>query len=186
MLSFLHEYLWEPLVDATKQMVLFPMVNLLSKAVTAAATKSVSNKLTTAIANTMMGPQAKDPMQLTDTTLDRLAHLQIHAKKSITGCTVENLVSASFRLLDVVWLNQPKTQIVASLMAKSYNLALTTPSNNFYQKEVLVGMSSHTAGIFLQEGVDSMLPQAAPYAGYVAYGIASGLTKVGLERTLCR
>ncbi len=186
MLSFLHDYLLEPIAEVTREYVLFPITDILSKVVTAAATKNISSKLTAVIANKMMAPEAQNPLQLTNATLDRLANLQINTKRAVTGCTIENLVSASLKLFDIVLLNEPQTKIVTSLVAKSYNLALTTPHNKSYNKEVMVGVGSHVAGIFMQESVDSLLPQAAPYAGYVAYGIASGLTQVGLERTLRR
>lgn len=192
MLNFMRDYLLEPVMEGAKKYVLFPIAGALTKIITAAATKNVSSNLTAAVATTIIGPaKPTDPMQLTDATVDRLADLQNKAKRGIAGCVIENAASTAFKLMHVIppivsGGCGPASKLLTSVVPKAYNLVLTTSRNASYSKEVVVGVSSHAAGVFMQEGVDALLPQAAPYGGYVAYGIASGLTKVGLARSLRR
>lgn len=186
MLNFMRNYLFEPTIEAAKKYVLFPIVGALSKIITAVATKNVSSNLTAAVATNMIGSvQPTDQMQLTDSTVNRLASLQDKARRVVAGCVIENTSSAAFKFLNAVTPG-PGSKLLTSVVPKAYNLTFTTPRNASYSKEVLIGVTSHAAGTFLQESVDAQLPHAAPYGGYIAYGIANGLTKVGLERSLRR
>lgn len=126
-------------------------------------------------------------VQLSDSTLDRLTNLQSTFKVLVAGYIIENTVAATFNVVNAI-IPAPMIgqKLFTTIMPRAYNLALTTKYDQSYNKEFLFGVSCHAAGTVMQEGVDALLPNAPPFSGYVAYGIASGITRVGLEKLFCK
>ena len=172
--TLFNDYVMQPVMNTVIQ----PLMNFVYNQTVAAVTKGVTGAATTQAAKLAMPEREPvapviDPRPFQERAKEK-------AQDFVKGMVSENVTQASLKALSIV---SPVPAPALYLAPRATNLTLTSHDNSATAaKHIAFGALSHGFGTVVQEQVDALLPQAAPYGGYVAYGIASSAARVGLDQ----
>lgn len=175
--TFFNDYVAQPVINAVTPYIQ-PMMNFVYNQAVAAFTKGATGVVTTRAARVALD----EPAPVAVPVLDRRS-LRARAQDGIqnfaTGLVSENVTQAGLRAMSNV---MPVPAPVLYMAPRATNLTLTRNDDSATAvKNIAFGAMSHGFGTVVQEQVDALLPQAAPYGGYIGYGIASSAARVGLD-----
>lgn len=172
--TLFNDYVMQPVMNNVIQ----PLMNFAYNQTVAAVTKGVTGAATTQAAKLAM-PE-RDPIAPVVDPRPFQERAKEKAQDFVKGMVSENVTQASLKALSIV---APVPAPVLYLAPRATNLTLTSHDNSATAaKHIAFGALSHGFGTVVQEQVDALLPQAAPYGGYIAYGIASSAARVGLDQ----
>lgn len=175
MLNFISNYVVTPAIQVAKDYVLAPVLNWGRGQMIAATTKGASSALAKKVASPLLNIENDQAAAFGDQELHQAPNLSDKARTFVKGLASENATDVG---LKVVGLVAPMPKALTYLAPRAVKLVATASP----AKEVVIGALSHGAGRAVQDTIDSYLPQAAPYGGYIGYGIASQVTHLGLEK----
>lgn len=171
--TLFNDYVAQPIINAVTPYIQ-SMMNFAYNQGVAAATKGVSGAVTSKAADFALHVPAPAVVPV----LDNRSYKD-KAKSFTKGLVSENVTQAGLNALKSV---VPVPAPVLYMAPRATNLTLTRMDNsNTAAKNIAFGAMSHGFGTVMQEQVDALLPQAAPYGGYIAYGISSAAARAGLE-----
>lgn len=188
MLSFFNDYVATPIQSSVTDYIINPAINWTTNKVKEIFTKQAVSTLSKNVVKPLLNEE-NDPidpngnaMHFNQNPLERLNELPQNMSRFGKGLAVEQGANAVFKTLN--YLNPtPGAKALTYIAPRALRLSSTnnvqSPS---FAKTILCGASSHALGTIAQESADALLPTFAPYGGYVAYGLTSGISQIGLEK----
>lgn len=177
---YIKQYIIDPTVEAAKQYIYEPTMAFLGKQFVENSTKVASGIATTVAAKHFLTDGEPHAEAIQPVQEQPELTMKQKAMTFAKGIVYENTTQAGLKVLNAI-LPVPAPMLYTAPRAIRVASAQTTADSRAF-KAIAIGAASHGIGTFVQEQVDSYIPLAAPYGGYVGYGIASGLTNVGLEK----
>ncbi|MGE3320469.1 MAG: hypothetical protein AB7I18_14360 [Candidatus Berkiella sp.] len=174
MLSFIQDYAINPVKNAASYVV-EPLLAWGRGQIVAATTKGASSALTKKVVSPLLDADNAAGAAFNDQNIQQAQNFSEKAKSFVKGMATENVTDAG---LKVVSLMAPLPKPITYLAPRAAKLVATASP----AKVVVIGALSHGFGRAVQDSIDAYLPQAAPYGGYVGYGVASQVAQVGLEK----